>query len=102
MALKDSRRKLAATLCAVSAATALEAQTVLKLPKNKYTPEQDVKVGLEAAAEVRKQDPLIQDERIAKYVRATRTPPKPRTPGSSSVTSPARRIGQSIRLTEVR
>jgi Zn-dependent protease with chaperone function len=57
-------------LCAVIAATALEAQTVIKLPKNKYTPEQDVKLGLEAAAEVRKQYPIIQDERIAKYLTA--------------------------------
>lgn len=63
-------RKLAAMLCAVFAATALEAQTAIKLPKNKYTPEQDVKLGLEAAAEVRKQYPIIQDERIAKYLTA--------------------------------
>jgi Zn-dependent protease with chaperone function len=68
--MKCSTRTLAAALCAVIAATALEAQTVIKLPKNKYTPEQDVKLGLEAAAEVRKQYPIIQDERIAKYLTA--------------------------------
>jgi Zn-dependent protease with chaperone function len=42
--------------------------TVIKLPKNKYTPEQDVKLGLEAAAEVRQQYPLITDPNIAKYL----------------------------------
>jgi Zn-dependent protease with chaperone function len=68
--MKCSTRTLAAALCAVIAATALEAQTVIKLPKNKYTPEQDVKLGLEAAAEVRKQYPIIQDERIATYLTA--------------------------------
>jgi Zn-dependent protease with chaperone function len=46
------------------------AQTEIKLPKNRYTPEQDVKLGLEAAAEVRQQFPVIEDERIAKYLTA--------------------------------
>src|SRR5262245_66300509 len=44
------------------------AQTGIKLPKNKYTPQQDVQLGLEAAAEVRKQYPIIQDERIQSYL----------------------------------
>jgi beta-barrel assembly-enhancing protease len=46
----------------------LFAQTVIKPPKNKYTPEQDVKLGLEAAAEVRQQYPIIEDKRIAGYL----------------------------------
>ena len=46
----------------------LLAQTAMKLPKNRYTPEQDVKLGREAAAEVRKQYPIIKDERIASYL----------------------------------
>jgi Zn-dependent protease with chaperone function len=50
--------------------TGLFAQTVIKLPKNKYTPEQDVQLGREAAAEVRKQYPVIKDERIARYLSA--------------------------------
>ncbi len=33
------------------------AQTVVKPPKNRYTPQQDVELGREAAAEVRKQYP---------------------------------------------
>jgi len=40
----------------------------VKLPKNKYSPEDDVKLGREAAAEVRKQYPIIKDERIARYL----------------------------------
>jgi Zn-dependent protease with chaperone function len=49
-------------------AAGLDAQTVVKLPKNRYTPEQDVQLGREAAAEVRKQYPIIRDERISKYL----------------------------------
>jgi Zn-dependent protease with chaperone function len=44
------------------------AQTVIKPPKNKYTPEQDVQLGREAAAEVRQQYPIIQDKRIQDYL----------------------------------
>src|SRR4051794_12921361 len=44
------------------------AQTVIKPPKNKYTPQQDVEVGREAAAEVRKKYPIIRDERISEYL----------------------------------
>jgi Zn-dependent protease with chaperone function len=44
------------------------AQTVVKPPKNRYTPQQDVELGREAAAEVRKQYPIIRDERITSYL----------------------------------
>jgi beta-barrel assembly-enhancing protease len=44
------------------------AQTVVKPPKNRYTPQQDVELGREAAAEVRKQYPVISDEKIASYL----------------------------------
>jgi len=46
----------------------LLAQTEIKLPKNRYTPEEDVKLGREAAAEIREQYPIIKDERIAGYL----------------------------------
>jgi predicted Zn-dependent protease len=46
----------------------LAAQTVVKAPKNKYTPEQDVQIGREAAAEVRREYPVITEERIAGYL----------------------------------
>jgi beta-barrel assembly-enhancing protease len=50
------------------AAGAAHAQTVIKLPKNKYSPKQDVELGREAAADVRRQYPIIKDERIARYL----------------------------------
>ena len=56
---------VAAAVCTSSAGLA---QTQVKLPKNKYTPQQDVQIGREAAAEVRKQYPIISDERIAQYL----------------------------------
>ena len=37
-------------------------------PKNKYTPEQDVQIGREAAAEVRKEYPIINDDNIEGYL----------------------------------
>jgi predicted Zn-dependent protease len=46
----------------------LSAQTVIKLPKKKYTPKQDVQLGKEAASEVRKQYPIIEDLHIATYL----------------------------------
>jgi Zn-dependent protease with chaperone function len=45
------------------------AQTAIKLPKNKYTPEQDVQIGREGAAEIRQQFPIIQDEKVAAYLK---------------------------------
>ena len=55
-------------IASLIAGTGLVAQTEIKLAKNKYTPEQDVKLGLEAAAEVRKQYPVINDGPIQKYL----------------------------------
>jgi len=57
-------------LVAALSASIVFAQTEIKPPKNKYTPEQDVKLGREAAAEVRKEYPVITDARIAKYLSA--------------------------------
>ncbi len=50
------------------AGAGLFAQTTFKLPKNKFTPQQDVDIGREAAAEVRKQYPIIDDQRITGYL----------------------------------
>jgi hypothetical protein len=41
---------------------------VIKLPKKEYTPKQDVQLGKEAASDVRKQYPIIEDQHIAKYL----------------------------------
>jgi len=46
------------------------AQTKVSVPKNKYTVEQDVQLGREAAAEVRKQLPLMDDSVVEPYVAA--------------------------------
>jgi hypothetical protein len=46
----------------------LLAQTVIKPPKNRYTPKQDVELGREAVAEIRKEYPVITDERITRYL----------------------------------
>jgi Zn-dependent protease with chaperone function len=48
----------------------LSAQTEVKLPKNKFTPQQDVQLGREAAAEVKKQYPVITDAGIQQYLTA--------------------------------
>ena len=40
------------------------AQTPITAPNNKYSPQDDVKLGLEAAAEARKQLPLLRDDRV--------------------------------------
>jgi Zn-dependent protease with chaperone function len=61
------RAAILATVLSMSVASVL-AQTVVKPPKNKYTPKQDVEFGREAAAEVRKEYPVIKDERIARYL----------------------------------
>ena len=47
---------------------ASSAQTRITADKNKYTPAQDVQVGQEAAAEVRREMPLLNDDRIDGYV----------------------------------
>jgi len=69
MTTRAPAARAAAVLLAVClSAAGLQAQTEVKLPKNRYTPEQDVKVGREAAAEIRQQYPIIKDEKIAKYL----------------------------------
>src|SRR5262245_58419262 len=70
MALKTFPARGALLALLALAPASLAAQTVIKLPKNKYTPEQDVKLGREGAAEVRKQYPIIKDEKIATYLTA--------------------------------
>jgi Zn-dependent protease with chaperone function len=49
-------------------ASTVAAQTKVTPPKNKYTPQQDVQIGQEAAAEVRQQYPLINDSRVNDYL----------------------------------
>lgn len=69
MTVRSESARAAALLVILSVSiTTLLAQTVVKLPKNKYTPQQDVELGREAAAEVRKQYPIIDNRRIDRYL----------------------------------
>jgi Zn-dependent protease with chaperone function len=69
MAIRTASQRAAAIALALSVwASGLVAQTAIKMPKNRFTPQQDVELGREAAAEVRKQYPVIQDERIQTYL----------------------------------
>jgi beta-barrel assembly-enhancing protease len=56
------------TAILIAAVIPLAAQTPIKRPKNNFTPEQDVQLGREAAAEVLKKYPVIQDPAIAAYL----------------------------------
>ncbi len=49
-------------------ATTVLAQTKVTPPKNKYTPQQDVQIGREAAEEVRRKYPLINDDQVRSYL----------------------------------
>ena len=65
-----SRSQRAAILLVLLCMTGLHlsGQTAMKLPKNKFTPQQDVELGRKGAEEVRQQYPVIKDERIAAYL----------------------------------
>ncbi len=64
-ALRSVGLALATTLIVVADAGA---QTQIKLPKNNFTPQQDVEIGRKAAAEARQQYPIITDEAISVYL----------------------------------
>jgi predicted Zn-dependent protease len=69
MAITARAARAAALLGLVTVSVAsLVAQTAIKLPKNRYTPEQDVELGRKAAAEVRQQYPIIEQAQIAAYL----------------------------------
>lgn len=63
-----SSRFLATVASLTLGATIVAAQTKVTPPKNKYTVEEDIKLGREAAAEARKQLPILQDTRVSGYV----------------------------------
>src|ERR1700704_2866103 len=44
------------------------AQTVIAPPDNKYSPAEDVKLGLEAAAQAEQQLPIMRDDAVTSYV----------------------------------
>ena len=64
-----NRTRFAIKVAALVACTAVVgAQTRITPPKNKYTPQQDVEIGREAAAEVRREYPIIDDRQIDSYL----------------------------------
>jgi predicted Zn-dependent protease len=67
MASKNACTSALAIVLFLSGAGLL-AQTVVKPPKNKYTPKQDVELGRKAAAEVRREYPIITNDRITSYL----------------------------------
>src|SRR6266478_4905732 len=46
----------------------VSAQTRIVAPDNKYTPAQDVELGLQAAGEARQQLPIMRDDEVTSYV----------------------------------
>jgi len=57
------------TLATIALSVALlGAQTRIVPPKNKYTPQQDVELGLEAAALSRQELPMMQDDNVTSFV----------------------------------
>lgn len=63
-----ARPSVVTAFVALGLGAVLAAQTVITPPKNKYTPQQDVELGREAAAEVRREYPIISDEQITGYL----------------------------------
>lgn len=58
-----------AVIAAIVLATSIvSAQTKITPPKNKYSPQDDVKLGRDAAAQVEQQLPLLKDDNVTSYV----------------------------------
>ena len=62
------RRPIATLILTLTVALTASAQTAVTRDKNKYTPAQDVEIGQEAAGEVRRELPMLNDERVDDYV----------------------------------
>jgi len=60
--------KRSAPLVLLLSATLVASQEQITPPDNKYTPAQDVELGLQAAGEVRQQMPLMRDDLMSSYV----------------------------------
>src|SRR5688500_12509371 len=68
MPLPRLKRTIIALGVACTLTLNMGAQTKISAPKNNYSPADDVKLGREAAAEVAKELPLLNDERTEDYV----------------------------------
>ncbi|HET7218484.1 MAG TPA: M48 family metallopeptidase [Vicinamibacterales bacterium] len=67
MTVRGHRLTIVVALFTLASALPI-AQTKITPPKNRYTPEQDVEIGREAAQEVRKEYPVIADSALATYL----------------------------------
>lgn len=65
--LRAQRLGLAALVFAVAGALA-GAQTRITAPENKFDPREDVQIGRQAAGDVRREVPLLRDDRVSGYV----------------------------------
>ena len=65
---KRRRTVLTVLVFSLTLAGPLSAQTKIVLPSNKYSVADDVKLGREASAEVRKELPMLNDNRVDEYV----------------------------------
>ena len=63
-----NRKTVALALALVLSAGLAEAQTNIKSGFNLFSPEQDVQIGQESAAEVQRQMPLLSDSEVNQYV----------------------------------
>jgi predicted Zn-dependent protease len=63
-----SRTVLTVLVLSLALAGPLSAQTKIVPPSNKYSVSDDVKLGREASAEVRKELPLLNDDRVDDYI----------------------------------
>jgi len=61
-------RLLTVALALTLLSSAIGGQTRVTPPDNKYTPAQDVELGLQAAAEARQQLPIMRDDAVSSYV----------------------------------
>ncbi len=59
---------LSSAVIVALAVVGLGGQTRVTAPSNKYTPAQDVELGLQAAAEARQQLPIMRDDAVTSYV----------------------------------
>ena len=85
--LSRRRARIAAVLTlSLSLTTFTVAQTRIVAPKNKYSVAEDVKLGREAAAQAKKELPMLNDERVDDYVETHR--PATRRGGAARVPAP--------------
>ena len=66
--MRGSFPRILGVALVLAAGATLVAQTKIELPKNNFTPQQDVEIGLQNAAEIRRQYPVIEDQAIAAYL----------------------------------